>query len=138
MIQANIANFVRQEVRVPKTTPLLPVFEAVSNALDAIADIKGTGTVRVTVRRHRGLLDSGRGSPYSFIIEDDGIGFNDENIAAFDELYSIRKLRQGGKGRGRFTFLKVFQKAEIHSTFLDTDGVRKRRDFVFDTISLSS
>src|ERR1700747_3130527 len=50
---ANIANFVRQEVRVPKTKPLLPVFEAVSNALDAIADRKGTGTVRVTVRRHR-------------------------------------------------------------------------------------
>jgi hypothetical protein len=133
MIQANIANFVRQEVRVPKTTPLLPVFEAISNALDAIADGKGTGTVRVTVRRHRGLLDSGRGSPHSFIIEDDGIGFNDENIAAFDELYSIRKLRQGGKGRGRFTFLKVFLKAEIHSTFLDAAGVRKRRDFVFDT-----
>ena len=77
-IQANIANFVRQDVRVPKTKPLLPVFEAVSNALDAIADGKGTGTVRVTVRRHRRLLDSGRGSPHSFIIEDDGIGFNNE------------------------------------------------------------
>jgi hypothetical protein len=132
MIQANIANFVRQEVRVPKTKPLLPVFEAVSNALDAIADRKGTGTVRVTVRRNRVLLDSGRGSPYSFTIEDDGIGFNAENIAAFDELYSIRKIRQGGKGRGRFTFLKVFQRAEIHSTF-EESGALKRRDFVFDT-----
>ena len=38
MIQANIANFVRQEVRVSKRKPLLPVFEAVSNALDAIAE----------------------------------------------------------------------------------------------------
>jgi hypothetical protein len=133
MIQANIANFVRQEVRVPKTKPLLPVFEAVSNALDAIADRKGAGTVRVTVRRHRGLLDSGRGSPQSFIIEDDGIGFNAENIAAFDELYSVRKIHQGGKGRGRFTFLKVFQQAEIHSTFKAEDGAPKRRDFTFDT-----
>ena len=58
---------------------------------------------------------------------------DDENIAAFDQLYSIRKLRQGGKGRGRFTFLKVFHKTEIHSTFFDAEGTHRRRDFVFDT-----
>lgn len=46
--------------------------------------------IQANIANHRGLLDSGRGSPHSFIVEDDGIGFNDGNVAAFDELYSIR------------------------------------------------
>jgi hypothetical protein len=45
MMHANIANFVRQDVRVSKRRPLLPVFEAVSNALDAIDDGKGSGII---------------------------------------------------------------------------------------------
>jgi hypothetical protein len=132
MMQANIANFVRLEVRVSKRKPLLPIFEAVSNSLDAITDRKQPGTIRVTVLRHPELLDSDRGAPYAFIVEDNGIGFNDENMAAFDELYSDRKIRQGGKGRGRFAFLKVFEKVEITSTF-DTDQGEKARTFTFDT-----
>ena len=110
MMQANIANFVRQDVRVSKRKPLLPVFEAVSNALDAIAERKGAGSIRVTVHRQPNILEPGRGTPHTFVVEDDGIGFTDENTAAFDELYSDRKIRQGGKGRGRFTFLKVFDR----------------------------
>jgi hypothetical protein len=108
-LQANIANFVRQEIRVPKSRPLLPVFEAVSNALDAIADRGGNGAVSITVLRQPNTLDGRRGEPHTFIVEDDGIGFTGDNIAAFDQLYSDRKMLQGGKGRGRFTFLKVFE-----------------------------
>jgi hypothetical protein len=131
MMQANIANFVRQEVRVSKRKPLLPIFEAVSNSLDAITDRRRRGTIRVTVLRVPELLDSSRGQPHTFIVEDNGIGFNHENIAAFDELYSERKIRHGGKGRGRFAFLKVFEKVEINSTFETTQG-KKTRTFTFD------
>jgi hypothetical protein len=132
MMQANIANFVRQEVRVSKRKPLLPIFEAVSNSLDAVTDRKQPGTIRITVLRQPELLDSGRGIPHTFIVEDNGIGFNDDNMAAFDELYSDRKIRQGGKGRGRFAFLKVFEKVEIASIF-ETDQGKKARVFRFDT-----
>lgn len=132
MMHANIANFVRQEVRVSKRKPLLPVFEAVSNALDAIADRKGAGTIRVTVLRDQSLVDPGRGDPHTIIIEDDGIGFNKDNIRSFNELYSERRILQGGKGRGRFAFLKVFARVEIASTFEDA-GSRKERTFTFDT-----
>jgi hypothetical protein len=132
MMQANIANFVRQDVRVSKRKPLLPVFEAVSNALDAIAERKGAGSIRVTVHRQPNILEPGRGTPHTFVVEDDGIGFTDENTAAFDELYSDRKIRQGGKGRGRFTFLKVFDRVRIDSTF-EVNGTRKARNFTFDT-----
>src|ERR1700739_2565829 len=132
MMQANIANFVRQEVRVSKRKPLLPIFEAVSNSLDAITDRRRRGTIRVTVLRVPELLDSSRGQPHTFIVEDNGIGFNHENMAAFDELYSERKIRHGGKGRGRFAFLKVFEKVEISSTFETTQG-KKTRTLTFDT-----
>jgi hypothetical protein len=132
MMQANVANFVRQEVKVSKRKPLLPIFEAVSNSLDAITDRKQPGTIRVTVLRQPELFDSSRGVPHAFIVEDNGIGFNDENMAAFNELYSDRKIRQGGKGRGRFAFLKVFEKVEITSTF-ETDRGKKARTFTFDT-----
>src|SRR6202030_2381936 len=82
-------------LRVSKRKPLLPIFEAVSNSLDAIADRRRPGTIRVTVLRQPELLDSSRGAPHTFIVEDNGIGFNDENMAAFDELYSERKIRHG-------------------------------------------
>jgi hypothetical protein len=131
MMQANIANFVRQEVRVSKRKPLLPIFEAVSNSLDAIGDRRRPGTIRVTVLRQPELLESSRGAPHTFIVEDNRIGFNDENMAAFDELYSERKIRHGGKGRGRFAFLKVFEKVEITSTFETAQG-KKARVFTFD------
>src|SRR5947199_9668904 len=88
MLHANIANFVRQDVRVSKRKPLLPVFEAVSNGLDAIADRKSSGTIQVQVLRHPGQLDGSRGDPFGFIVKDNGIGFTKENIDSFDEIYS--------------------------------------------------
>jgi len=57
------------------------------------------------VRRDPVLIEGQRGLPHTVIIEDDGVGFNDANIASFDELYSDKKMHQGGKGRGRFTYL---------------------------------
>ena len=48
-MRANIANFVRHEIRVPKKNSLLPVFEAISNALDAINDGGQPGTVRISL-----------------------------------------------------------------------------------------
>jgi hypothetical protein len=134
-MQANIANFVRQEIRVPISKPLLPIFEAISNAVDAIRDRKGPGTIRVTVLRDHDLLAGKRGSPHTFTIEDDGVGFNDENIASFDELYSDRKAHRGGKGRGRFTYLKVFHTVRISSIFATPQG-HKARNFEFDTTYL--
>lgn len=125
---ANLQNLVRQEVTVPKNRPLLPVFEAVSNALDAIADRRGNGTVRVTIVRHPTQLDGTLGVPKDIIVEDDGIGFTDENLESFCELYSPRKLGVGGKGRGRLSYLRVFSQARIASRFATAGvGLRERK-----------
>lgn len=129
---ANIENFLRQDVNIPKTKALLPVFECVSNALDAIADRSGKGTVRITVLRHPTQLDGSLGAPKDIVIEDDGVGFTNENAASFCELFSPRKSSVGGKGRGRFTYLKVFERARITSCYLGEDGSSCQRAFAFD------
>lgn len=40
------------------------------------------------------------------VISDDGVGFNDGNLASFKEAHTLSKVKVGGKGVGRFTFLK--------------------------------
>ena len=128
-LPANLANFVRQEVRVPKKKPLLPVFEAVSNSLDAIGERGGPGRITIKVLRQP-ALDGAAGSPEEFVIEDDGVGFTPENMKSFDELSTDRKVGRGGKGRGRFAWLKVFEFAEVDSIFRDA-GSQKQRVFTF-------
>ena len=133
-MQVNLANYIRQDVRVPKSQGLLPVFEAVSNSLDAIADLDNAkGTVFVSITRHPDQTDGSPGAPKDIQIEDRGIGFTAENFESFCEAFSDRKLLLGGKGRGRFTYLKVFEQAEITSVFLDEGGQRHRREIHFDT-----
>jgi histidine kinase/DNA gyrase B/HSP90-like ATPase len=130
LLLANLTNFVRQEVRVPKKKPLLPVFEAVSNALDAIAERGGSGRITITVARQPTETDGTLGAPETFTVEDDGVGFTDDNMQSFDQLSTDHKAVFGGKGRGRFAWLKVFECAEIDSVYQDTKG-RKRRAFTF-------
>jgi hypothetical protein len=59
MMQANIANFVRQEVRVSKRKPLLPILETVSNYLDAITDRRRRGCGGSMLTSHCALRRSG-------------------------------------------------------------------------------
>jgi len=53
-------------------------------------------------------------------------------MAGFDQLYTDRKQLKGAKGRGRFAYLKVFDRVEIDSTYLDEAGKLRQRRFDFD------
>jgi hypothetical protein len=130
-IPANIRNFVDQEVAVPKSGPLLPVFEAVHNALDAIAERGVDGDITISVERHPNETDGSRGAPFRFKVSDNGIGFNPANTESFNELFSIWKKPRGGKGRGRFTYLKVFDKITIDSIFEGDNETRYHKSFNF-------
>ncbi len=46
----------------------------------------------------------------------------DENRDSFDTLYSDFKIRDGGKGFGRFTCLKYFDRLQVESDYLKGDG----------------
>lgn len=114
------------------TTVYTPIVEVVVNAIQAIEEGSSEqGLVRVTVKRspQMEMDDEGSSTPAveSVFIEDNGIGFNDENRKAFDTLYTDHKISQGGKGFGRFTCLKYFEKVSLDSTYLDGASYLRRK-----------
>lgn len=110
------------------TTVYTPVIELIVNAIQAIRAVKPTGG-RITVTILRGgqedVLD--RLAPVDgFVVEDDGIGFDQRNRDSFDELYSALKAEDGGKGFGRFTCLKYFDRLTVKSIFREKGMFRSR------------
>jgi len=133
MLRTNLRGQVRQTV-LPKWKPLLPLFEAVMNALQAVQDAPGRHhKVIIHIERDSELVDDGLAAINGFTVTDTGIGFNDVNFDSFNTAFSEYKFKRGGKGLGRFIWLKAFQRVEIDSFFAETDidGLIARK-FIFD------
>jgi len=117
---------------------LLPLFEAVVNSIQAIED-RGNGVKAGSIIVHifrddaqAEMFSKARPEPINgFEIEDDGIGFNEDNYKSFCTADSTFKEKKGGKGVGRFLWLKTFEKVEICSTY-QQDGQYLTRAFTFD------
>jgi hypothetical protein len=134
MLWTNLRNQVRQ-TPLPKWKPLIPLFEAVMNSFQAVRDAKRTsenGFIRIAIDRENSLLSEDQTQICSFTIVDNGIGLNDENFDSFNTAFSDHKLSRGGKGLGRFTWLKAFDKVKIDSTFKEDGEEPQRRTFTFD------
>lgn len=128
-----------------KGNAYLPVFEAFVNSIHAIEDYKEfydnpnyQGEIKIRVNRGAGQSNATDGKVerknkdiISFEIEDNGIGFNERNFESFLTSESDYKLARGGKGIGRFSWLKAFERAEIKSIYTDENNVRKQREFTF-------
>lgn len=110
------------------TTVYTPVIELIVNAIQAVRFVKETGgLIRVTVVRSEQVDMLDRIAPVDgFIVEDDGVGFNRAHRDSFDTLYSELKADVGGKGFGRFTCLKYFDRLTVNSVFREADGLRAR------------
>lgn len=128
----------------PLTSALLPLFEAVVNSIHAIEEA-GTSTdagrVTVTILRKPkeaslDLCDSKKRGPdalediVGFRVEDNGIGFTDENMESFRTLDSEHKVQKGCRGIGRLLWLKAFKQVRVESTYR-ADKVLRRRTFTF-------
>lgn len=122
------------EIVAVKTNIYMPIIEAIANSIDAIEELGiKNGEIRIELSRNLQLIKSGEDgvAPINSIkITDNGIGFTENNTASFDELFSEKKLKIGGKGFGRFTYLKYFTNTKIDSIY-EEDGKWKRRSFVF-------
>lgn len=132
-IRIDLANQVRQTV-LPQWKPLLPLFEAVMNSFQAIRDAKlpkGAGMVTISTFRDSELFADENPPIVGFEITDNGIGLDDDNFDSFNTAFSRRKAQHGGKGLGRFTWLKAFDGAQINSTF-KADGTILSRSYMFD------
>ncbi len=133
MLKTNLPNQIRQ-MPLPKWRPMLPVFEATMNAFQAIREAKAppaAGNILIEVEREPALVDKENAPITSFTVTDNGVGFTDANFDSFNTLYSDYKLKQGGKGLGRFTWLKAFERVEIDTVFREKEGHFQRK-FVFD------
>ena len=111
------------------TNVYTPLVELVVNAIQAI-DAKGIqdGFVEIEVLRspQADMNDDHLEDVDGFIVKDNGIGFTKANRDAFDTLYTEQKIADGGKGFGRFTCLKYFDRMKVSSTFAEGDTFRDR------------
>jgi hypothetical protein len=123
----------------PKHRPLIPLYEAVVNSLHAIEERKvidpkfrnGTIYVRVIRSPQMSLIDDEGHLPVDgFEVIDNGIGFTEQNMKSFIESDSTYKAKIGGKGVGRFSWLKAFSSVSISSVFSE-NGEFQKREFEF-------
>jgi hypothetical protein len=117
--------------------PLLPLYEAVVNSVQAIQDGKEkNGVIDINIVRDDNHLFKEQateiGEIVGFEVIDNGIGFNDENYHAFETSDTTYKAQRGGKGIGRFLWLVAFDKVEVESHF--KDGVKQMHRY-FEFVS---
>ena len=118
---------------------LLPIFEAVINSIHAVNELhsNSNGTVRVHLERdeRQEILPLDRAGKLSTLpiksvkISDNGIGFTDSHFKSFSTADTQQKATLGGKGIGRFLWLKAFDYAEIDSIFKAENGKTYQRQF---------
>ncbi|BCT67657.1 ATP-binding protein [Nitrosospira sp. NRS527] len=119
---ANIKGLV-DRLELSQAKAMMPLFEAISNAIDAIEEHQNgfsNHLVRIRLVATQDLAHQGGDDVLvfdGFDITDDGVGFDDANLASFQEAHTLSKVKVGGKGVGRFTFLKVFSSVQIRSVF---------------------
>lgn len=122
---------------------LMPLYEAVVNAIQAIADSDDPdgGDIRIEVLRtpQQQLLEDTRqrrGAPpqepiVGFRIIDNGVGFDERNMSSFETLDSDYKAALGCRGVGRLLWLKAFEAVKVSSIFRSSDGSLRQRNFSF-------
>lgn len=118
------------------TSVYTPIVEAVVNSIQSI-EKNGTTTGQIVITLIRDSQSSLKFDADALediktvLIEDNGEGFTDENTNSFDMLYSEQKKHLGGKGFGRFTFLRYFESVDIESVFSEGEKRFKRKfDFI--------
>ena len=113
------------EKRLAFSNTLLPLYEAIVNSIQAIEEDSATkiGIIEIDiVRSTQQTIDTTiLPTITDFHIKDNGVGFNAKNYESFNFAHSTYKFEKGGKGIGRFTWLRAFAKAEIESRFYENE-----------------
>ena len=125
----------------PRTKPLMPLFETIVNSIYAIEerqqienDVDGYINIQIVreaqMRVQTEGIDSSINDITGFVVTDNGIGFDENNMKSFLQSDSTYRAEKGGKGVGRFTWLKAFKSAKIESSFKEEeDWVQRKFSF---------
>lgn len=127
-IIVNVAGQVGQ-IKLSLSKALWPLFETVINSIQSLEDsdvaekeivIEALRSEQVQQKIDRqGKVIDELSHFESFVVTDNGNGFNTENYTSFLEAYSQLKVKKGCKGIGRFLWLKAFDKVAINSTYYE-------------------
>lgn len=113
------------EKKLAFSNTLLPLYEAIVNSIQAIEEDSTTkiGIIEIEIVRSKQQTIDTTILPTitDFHIKDNGVGFNAKNYESFNFAHSTYKFAKGGKGIGRFTWLRAFAKAEIESRFYENE-----------------
>ncbi len=121
-IQGTIDNITNQ------TNVYTPIIEAIVNSIDSIVK-KGidNGKIEITIIRETEFdFDGSLPSIKGINIRDNGEGFNKKNRDSFDTFYSEYKRDIGGKGFGRFMFVKYFEDVRVKSVYAESNKLQLR------------
>jgi hypothetical protein len=141
MSKVNVARAVENIRSV--TTVYTAIVEVVVNAIQAIeAKNEQSGVVEIRAIRDAQLeTDGSLAEIKSVEVQDNGIGFTKAHRDSFDTLYTDMKLKDGGKGFGRFTWLKYFDDVRVSSRFKEngkayqrTFKMGKNEDIIIDEV----
>jgi hypothetical protein len=117
-----------------KSNSLLPLYEAIVNSFQAVSERPGAGHIEVIANRDLAqatLAPTGPEPINSFEVVDDGIGFTADHLESFRIASSPKKASVGGKGIGRFLWLKAFDRVEVTSIYQEGAEFFERR-FTFE------
>lgn len=133
-IRTNVIGKVRN-IKLDDDNGIMALHEAIVNSIHSIDDAKRSdGEVTIEIRRNQSETSHVNGLlPVQDIkVTDNGIGFTKKNYTSFQTAESTHKLKLGGKGIGRFLWLKVFDHAEIKSIYKEyIDQKLHQRSFEF-------
>jgi len=118
----------------PTYKVLMPLFEAVANSIHATKANGSNAEIVIGIERENTSVDlfDEKTTPKicNVVITDNGVGFDEENYISFKTVNSRNKSAIGGKGLGRFTWLKAFESVEVDSVYKNGSDLF-RRNFHF-------
>jgi hypothetical protein len=100
-----------------KTAVLYSVYEAVSNSIHAINDRFTESKAAEHGKIDVDIAIDDEGDISSISIVDNGVGFTPENLSSFETSDSRFKYQRGGKGVGRFIWIKMFETIRVESVY---------------------
>ena len=124
-----IGQVARLPLKPSEANALLPLFEAISNSLYAINERFGddghaeNGVIEIEV--HRNESNDENQTVEGFTIKDNGIGLNEKNFVSFCTPFTQHKISKGGKGVGRLGWLKVFERIEVVSAYVNGSRIEQ-------------
>lgn len=119
-------------IKLSESKALWPLFETIVNSIQSIEDSpnKSCGQITIFAQRSDSTYQTSLPNQIehieSFIVTDNGCGFNSENYKSFNTAYSTFKIKKGCKGIGRFLWLKAFASVNVHSIYSENNCLFER------------